>query len=95
MSIVFFITAISGIFPDIAVNHYEKAFIHLIGIFYSSGEPISPHRLRCSPFAVVHYSRGQALSSRWKKGLCFVLEHLFTTKPDPSFLAATAILTRE
>ncbi len=28
----------------------------LIGIFYPSGEPISLHRLRCSPFAVVYYS---------------------------------------
>ncbi len=27
-----------------------------VGIFYPSGEPISLHRLRCSPFAVVHYS---------------------------------------
>jgi hypothetical protein len=27
-----------------------------IGIFSPSGEPISPHRHRCSPFAVVHYS---------------------------------------
>jgi hypothetical protein len=27
-----------------------------IGIFYPSGEPISLHRLRCSPFAVDHYS---------------------------------------
>jgi hypothetical protein len=95
MLITFFITAISGIYPDIAVNYHEKTFIHLIGIFYPSGEPISPHRLRCSPFAVVHYSRGQALSSPWKKGLCFVLGHLFMTKPDPSFLAAAAILTRE
>jgi len=24
--------------------------------FYPTGEPISQHRLRCSPFAVVHYS---------------------------------------
>jgi hypothetical protein len=28
----------------------------LVGIFYPSGEPISLHRRRCSPFAVVHYS---------------------------------------
>jgi hypothetical protein len=27
-----------------------------IGIFSPSGEPISPHRLRCSPFAVFKYS---------------------------------------
>jgi len=41
-----------------------KTYIHLnvwtrqigIGIFYLLGEPISLHRLRCSPFAVVHYS---------------------------------------
>jgi hypothetical protein len=56
MPITFSIIAISGSYPDIAVNYYEKTFIHLIGIFYPSGEPISPHRLRCSPFAVVHYS---------------------------------------
>jgi hypothetical protein len=56
MPITFFITAISGIYPDITVNYYEKTFIHLIGIFYPSGEPILIQRLRCSPFAVVHYS---------------------------------------
>ncbi len=28
----------------------------VIDIFYPSGEPISQHRLRCSSFAVVHYS---------------------------------------
>jgi len=26
-----------------------------VGILYPTGEPISLHRLRCSPFAVVHY----------------------------------------
>jgi hypothetical protein len=58
MLITFSITAISGSYLDIAVNYYEKTFIYLIliGIFYPSGEPISLHRLRCSPFAVVHYS---------------------------------------
>jgi hypothetical protein len=56
MPITFSITAISGIYPDIAVNYYEKTFVHLIGIFYPSGEPISLQRLLCSPFAVVHYS---------------------------------------
>jgi hypothetical protein len=40
-------TAISETYPDIAVNHNEEAFINIIGIFYPSGEPISPHRLRC------------------------------------------------
>jgi hypothetical protein len=56
MPITFSIAAISGIYPDIAANYYAKTFIHLIGIFYPSGEPISPHRLRWCPFAVVHYS---------------------------------------
>jgi len=27
-----------------------------ISIFYPSGEPISQHRLRCNPFAVVYYN---------------------------------------
>jgi len=56
MPIPLTITAISGNYPDIAVNYYVKIFIHLIGIFYPLGEPISLHQLRCSPFAVVHYS---------------------------------------
>jgi len=54
MPMLFFISAISGSYPDIALNP-DKSLI-FIGIFYPSGEPISPHRLRCSPFAVVHYS---------------------------------------
>jgi len=56
----FSLTAISGSYSDIAVNYYEKTFIHLIGIFYPSGEPILMGgvgwRLRCSPLAVVYYS---------------------------------------
>jgi hypothetical protein len=56
MPIPFAITEISGTYPDISVNYYVKVFIHLIGIFYPSGEPISLQRLRCSPFAVVHFS---------------------------------------
>jgi hypothetical protein len=56
MPITFSIIAISGSYPDIAVNYYGKTFIHLIGVFYPLGEPISPHRLRRSPFAVVYYS---------------------------------------
>ncbi len=60
MPILSAITAISGIYPDIAVNpdkySLEKNLLILIGIFYPSGEPISLHQLRCSPFAVVHYS---------------------------------------
>jgi hypothetical protein len=60
MPILSAFTAISGKYPDIAVysNKYffERKVFLLIGIFYPSGEPISLHRLRCSPFAVVHYS---------------------------------------
>jgi hypothetical protein len=39
MPIPFFIKAISGIYPDIALNYYEKSFLNSIGIFYPSGEP--------------------------------------------------------
>ena len=56
MPITFSITAISETYPDIAVNYYEKTFIHLIGIFYPSGESISLQQHRYSPFAVVYYS---------------------------------------
>jgi hypothetical protein len=56
MPIPFSIKAISGTYPDIALNYFRKSFLNLIGIFYPSGEPISLQRLRCSPFAVVHYS---------------------------------------
>jgi len=60
MPIVTEITAISESYPDIAVNpdkfFFKKKFFIFIGIFCPSGEPISPQRLHCSPFAVVHYS---------------------------------------
>jgi hypothetical protein len=56
MPIPFAITSISGTYPDIDVNYHVKIIVHLIGIFYPLGEPISLQRLRCSPFAVVHYS---------------------------------------
>jgi hypothetical protein len=61
MPIPFSIKAISGSYPDIALNYYEISFLNLIGIFYPSGEPISLQQLCCSPgrlgrLAVVHYS---------------------------------------
>jgi hypothetical protein len=61
------ITALSRDYSVIAVNpdkyFFKKKLSILIGIFYLSGEPISPHLLRCGPFAVENHSRGQALSS--------------------------------
>jgi hypothetical protein len=58
-------TAISETYPDIAVNHNEKAIINIIGIFYPSGEPISPHRLRCGLFDVHKYAfTGRFLAAR-------------------------------
>jgi len=60
MPTLFITSAISESYPDIALNpdmfFFKKKFLIFIGIFYPPGEPISPHRLRCSPFAVVHYS---------------------------------------
>jgi len=53
-------TAISGSYPDIARNHdkffFKKKFFIFIGIFYPKGEPILPHLLRYSPFAVDDHS---------------------------------------
>jgi hypothetical protein len=49
-------TAVSETYPDTAANCYKKSFIQFSGIFYPSGKPISLQQLRCSPFAVVHYS---------------------------------------
>jgi hypothetical protein len=40
MPMPFSIKAISGIYPDIALNYYDKSFLNLIGIFYPSSEPI-------------------------------------------------------
>jgi hypothetical protein len=58
MPIPFAINAISGNYPDIAVNYdnnfYRRIFL-LTGILYPLGEPISLQRHRCSPFAVVCY----------------------------------------
>jgi len=60
MPIIHSITAISKNYLDIDVilNRYFPNINPpvFIGIFYPSGESISPHRLRCSPFAVVYYS---------------------------------------
>jgi hypothetical protein len=74
MLLHFVLKAISGIFPDIAIipekYFFKRNPLILLSIFSPSGESISLHRLRCSPFAVVHYSfmgRGlaaAAISSR-------------------------------
>jgi len=54
------ITAISESYPDIARNpdkhFFENKFFILFGIFYPKGEPISPHLLCYSPFAVDNHS---------------------------------------
>jgi len=42
------------LFP--AKTEISYLLLSYIGIFYPSGEPISPHRLRCSPIAVYRYS---------------------------------------
>jgi hypothetical protein len=56
----FFISAKSGNKPDFAEktkkNILKKGIFKYVGIFHPSGEPISQHQLRCSLFAVVHYS---------------------------------------
>jgi hypothetical protein len=53
-------TAISGSYPDIAVNFYVTLLKHFhfvyISIFYPTGELISLQSLRCSQLAVDHYS---------------------------------------
>jgi hypothetical protein len=43
----------SLIFKKIKIS---KKYFYKHRLFYPSGEPISLHRLRCSPFAVVYYS---------------------------------------
>ena len=50
----FFLSAKSDNYPDFAEQHKNKD-LEYVGIFYPKGEPISPHRLHRSPFAVVHY----------------------------------------
>jgi hypothetical protein len=53
------IKAISGDYSDIAQNSnkfsFEKCY-HINRHFFPHGEPISPHLLRCGPFAVEDHS---------------------------------------
>jgi len=60
MPIPFAITAISDNYHDIAVTESIILFLRIlyifIGILYPSGEPISPHLLRCGLFAVENHS---------------------------------------
>jgi len=44
------------IYEDYLGLAISDVLFFLIDIFYPMGELISLHRLRCSPFAVVHYS---------------------------------------
>ena len=41
---------------EIPLGILSKKLYILIGIFYPLGEPISPHLLRCAPFAVDDHS---------------------------------------
>jgi len=65
MPILTAITAIPGDYPDIAVYpniFFKKNFINRH--FFPGGEPISPHLLRCGPFAVEDHSfMGRRLAS--------------------------------
>jgi hypothetical protein len=44
------------VFLTLLKKLYSKILFISIGIFSPEGEPISLHRLRCSPFAVYKYS---------------------------------------
>jgi hypothetical protein len=57
------ILAIHLVYPRNQIDVSIFLAIIIIDIFYPSGEPISLQSLRCSPFAVVHYSfRGHCLT---------------------------------
>jgi hypothetical protein len=59
MPIFLIYSTISNKHIDIAENeniNISKKANFIIRIFYPSGEPISLHQLRCSPFAVYKYS---------------------------------------
>jgi len=60
MSILGLIKAISNSYIILPVNHLDNSVINcilfIIDIFYLSGEPNSPYRLRCKGFAVDNYS---------------------------------------
>jgi hypothetical protein len=58
MLLLYALKTISGYYPDIAkipekILFWNNPFISK-NIFYPPGEQISPHRLRCSSFAVVN-----------------------------------------
>jgi hypothetical protein len=55
MPILFNIRAISGSYPDIAINDNKSIFMST-GIFYPSGKLILLHLLCCDPFAVLKHS---------------------------------------
>jgi hypothetical protein len=45
------------------ISIFDVLFFFIIDIFYPPGEPLSLQSLRCSPFAVDHYSfRGHCLA---------------------------------
>jgi len=52
----FFLPQYQEVILTLLKKLFKKNLFMFIGIFYPSGEPISLHRLRCSPFAVFKYS---------------------------------------
>ena len=60
MSILITTDTITIIYFILPANQSDNSVfigpIIIIDIFYPTGKLISLHRLRCSPFAVVHYS---------------------------------------
>jgi hypothetical protein len=56
MSILFLLQQHQEVILTLLKKLFKKNLYIFIGIFYPLGEPISLHRLRCSPFAVYKYS---------------------------------------
>jgi hypothetical protein len=56
MPILFLLQQYQEVILTLLKKLFKKDLFILIGIFYPLGEPISLHRLRCSPFAVYKYS---------------------------------------
>jgi len=56
MPILFLLQQHSGGYPDIAEKAFKEESLYIRRHFFPLGEPISLHRLRCSPFAVYKYS---------------------------------------
>jgi hypothetical protein len=80
---------------EILINSFSGKNLYINQHFLPFGRATLAASASLQPIRGSSLQPGSGFILMMKKGTLFAFGHLFTTKPDPNFLTARAILTRE